>query len=510
MATRIGPGIAFAGRSTSHFWQHRAWPAFLKSRPTKKQICAIILISIFGIVPFFIYGRYQAEGNIFFYGAFLAKVRACEGGFGVPQNSTVSGAESLFVLDNSFGRFTFAQAKAIDVGWDILVGRGAQLCAWYVTYKVFSDALIRLLERHPAPFEMFKRIGLEGASLNSAWALLKELFTGQSKRTWALFFYMLLSTLYVLSIPAFLSAMTGYDSRTIPWISIGDDENNIVPASYFERGNAVVGTWDETFIQPTCEVSDQINTWWDIRQELQGHCHCQLPNGTKLDHMQYAQLAWYISSNYTKRDCGSHSRYRRIMADGLGRFNYTGNTETYMNPDPRLGSQNCTCNRTMEFNIGGNKYYAWNLNITHAYCWQGRGYDVIKTIESTRCLPDTANPSYQWGFSSMLVAVFLIIQFGWSLTMYIVWQDAQINSRIVKSGFRLTELGVAFVVTEAAKRDTGLEGKELVRADGRVLERELCGTWKKRGAVVEKDIFGEEGLASRKRTGMESEDEREV
>jgi hypothetical protein len=216
-------------------------------------------------------------------------------------------------------------------------------------------------------------------------------------------------------------------------------------------------------------------------------------------------------------------------ADGPGRFNYTGNNQTYKmrTPFDTVGTKNCmysiryvllvvrgcsltqdSGNQTLDITIGPKTYSVLDLNITSVFCWEGRGYDYTKTRRSTRCLPDTANPSYEWGFSVMLVSVFFIAQFSWALSMYIVWQDAQFNSKLIKSGFRLTELGAAFVVAEAAKRKTGLEGEELIRMDEQILKRELYGDGKKMGAVVDKEILWEDGLVLRKRGVVDEIDER--
>jgi len=99
----------------------------------------------------------------------------------------------------------------------------------------------------------------------------------------------------------------------------------------------------------------------------------------------------------------------------------------------------------------------------------------------------------------MLVSIFLILQFGWAISMYIIWQDAQFNSELVKCGFRLTELGAAFVVTEAAKRKTGLLGEELIRRDVNTLKRELYESTIEMGVVIEREILREEGFELRKR-----------
>jgi len=153
----------------------------------------------------------------------------------------------------------------------------------------------------------------------------------------------------------------------------------------------------------------------------------------------------------------------------------------------------------MDIKIGSTTYSAYSLNITTAYCWNNVGYNTNRIRDSARCLPDTANPSYQWGFSTMLVSIFLILQFGWAISMYIIWQDAQFNSELVKCGFRLTELGAAFVVTEAAKRKTDLLGQELIRRDVNTLKRELYQSTIEMGVVIEREILREEGFELRKR-----------
>lgn len=59
--------------------------------------------------------------------------------------------------------------------------------------------------------------------------------------------------------------------------------------------------------------------------------------------------------------------------------------------------------------------------------------------------------------------------------MYVLWQDAQINSTLVKEGYQMTPLRAAFLIVQVARRRTGLGGKQLIRAETKGLERELYG-----------------------------------
>jgi hypothetical protein len=234
---------------------NRLWPT--RKAALREQVIAFLLVVVFGVVPFvllgyFTPGTYYENGSHPFTGVFEDQIQGCGDSFGTPENSTITGIENLFVLGRTFGRLTFSQVKTIDVVWDVVVARGVQLVAWYIGYVVFSDSLLRAIERHPASFRIFQRIALEGPSLLSLWTLIKELWGAKSKRTKALFFYVWLATLYIISIPMFLSAMTGYDSTSIAWVNLDESSNNIVPASSVQSSWVAHGTWDEKWDNEVC------------------------------------------------------------------------------------------------------------------------------------------------------------------------------------------------------------------------------------------------------------------
>lgn len=235
------------------------WPLLIRVFTAKKHWIALVLFLCGGVAPMTVLGYFTPRpgapfGESPYYNVFAAKSINC-GNSNIdssPANSTIMGFEGLFVLDQTWGKFSFATVKTIDVAWDILIGRGIQLVAWWVGYVVFSDALLRVIERHPASFRIFQRIALEGPSLLSLWTLCKQVLSVSSKRSKALFAYILLSTTYILCIPMFLGAMTGYDSTSIAWVDL-DDTNNIVPTSALVYSWVITGTMNTTFDKPACE-----------------------------------------------------------------------------------------------------------------------------------------------------------------------------------------------------------------------------------------------------------------
>lgn len=146
-------------------------------------------------------------------------------------------------------------------------------------------------------------------------------------------------------------------------------------------------------------------------------------------------------------------------------------------------------NDTATYKINDRLYDVQDINATYSLCYNHKGYSVWDLRGKSRCLPDTANPSYQWGFSTMLSGLFVFIHFGWCLSMYIVWLDAQSKSTLIQEGYAMTPLKAAFAIAKAVRRKTGLGEKQLVRHNTKDLNKELDGTRTEKGTKVDYSIF---------------------
>jgi len=466
-----------------------AWKFLVhRGRVSAAQWTALVLVGVFGIAPFVILAKTTISGprNHIFYGLFEDKVLNCGSSFGTPENATVTGIEKVFALDKTFGRFSFSAVKTIDVAWDIIIGRGVQLIAWWIGYVVFSDALLRAIERHPTSFQIFQRVALEGPSLLSLWTLLCELCRSKSKRTKALFFYMWISTLYIISIPMFIGAMTGYDSTSIAWVSL-DDSNNIVPADNVKNSGYVTGTRDKAFAQPVCIDYDDYNRVYNELSQRRGECDCRIANGTIVKAADSYRYFSGRNNGYT---------YNYLSTEEFAticRWDFANNTQTFQMSDSWAyrGGKTQKCGTSWNVTLSDQQYDVLTLNVTYGLCYDNKPFRSEYLRSRTRCLPDTANPSYEWGFSTIISGIFVFLHFGWTLTMYIIWQDAQFGSTLVKNGYQMTPLRAAFAMAKAAQRKTGMSEKRLVRANTKELEQELYGTRRTTGTKVGIDLFDE-------------------
>jgi hypothetical protein len=137
----------------------------------------------------------------------------------------------FFTPNLSFGNMTFTQVKVIDIAWDLIIGRGGQMCLAWVNWTVFSEWLVYHVERYKTSYKMFASVTLQTTSLTTLGVLAKE-FLCFGERNWGRFFRwlamfcMLISTLYVLAFPTLMAAMTGYITTYEPYVE--DYNHNLV------------------------------------------------------------------------------------------------------------------------------------------------------------------------------------------------------------------------------------------------------------------------------------------
>ena len=144
----------------------------------------------------------------------------------------------FFTPNLSFGRFTFTQVKVVDIAWDLIIGRGLQMLLAWVNYCVFNEWLVYHMEMHLTSYKMYAAVAFETTTMGTLGVLGKE-FLAFGKGTWKRFFRwlavlsMFLSTLYVLSFPTLMAAMTGYITTYEPYVE--DYQHNLIEWSQIKQ-----------------------------------------------------------------------------------------------------------------------------------------------------------------------------------------------------------------------------------------------------------------------------------
>lgn len=139
------------------------------------------------------------------------------------QNSTRW--QSAFQINlRGAARLTFAQAKFIDLIFDLVVGQGGRLLLAAVSYIVFMDALLRSMEITPVSYRLYASLVLSSTSLVATWQATKAVFTTKGWRAKMYLVWCALAMVYVLAFPTLIESATGYVSPSSPAFNLNNGQ----------------------------------------------------------------------------------------------------------------------------------------------------------------------------------------------------------------------------------------------------------------------------------------------
>ena len=115
-------------------------------------------------------------------------------------------------IDATVGKMSFANAKILDLSWNWLVGRGLQLVLAFLSYKVFTSALMRITEREPVSAGTYMNLAFYATKVDSLLCIFRSLTGEYTLRAKFSLGWMLLSTVYLTFVPSILDIMTGYEA----------------------------------------------------------------------------------------------------------------------------------------------------------------------------------------------------------------------------------------------------------------------------------------------------------
>lgn len=122
-----------------------------------------------------------------------------------------------------------------------VVGRGGQVVLALVSYKVYTMALLRLMERNPVSYGTFEAITLQGSSLSAIFQTSRDFFLNQGPRAKATVLWMTISAAFAIAFPTMVSAMTGYSATVEAVVTVN---GTFIPFSDFQMVRYVIHDGD--------------------------------------------------------------------------------------------------------------------------------------------------------------------------------------------------------------------------------------------------------------------------
>lgn len=145
------------------------------------------------------------------------------------------GYGGFFEITMGYGQFTFTQAKAIDVGWDVVVGRGGQALLALISSSVFARYITTTMQVSPITFNTFKTIFVarDANTATGVSRLIRDFTRRKSLPNKAATVFMVVTMVYVLIFPTFVSSMSGYSANVQAFVE--DQSERYVPFSDFTQ-----------------------------------------------------------------------------------------------------------------------------------------------------------------------------------------------------------------------------------------------------------------------------------
>ncbi|KAL8686548.1 MAG: hypothetical protein Q9218_007026, partial [Villophora microphyllina] len=342
------------------------------------------------------------------------------------DNKNSSRMQSAFQINlRGAAHLTFAEAKFVDLIFDLVVGQGGRLLLGAISYIVFMDALVRSMEITPVSFKLYTSLVFAPSSLITTWRSTKAIFTTKGWKAKMYLIWCALAMSYVLAFPTLIESATGYVQPSSAGFNINNtviraDSDDLLNCFHI-TGGLLLGLDQNITNAPGPPAHEFDGTTYNSDSSERGYILSTI-NRTNL----YYQLLTYVPNEYIYNV--TNSTTSPMAAFSLGELNRS---------DIALDSEGYPIdyNYTTNITINGQKHFFQNMDANDvwgsAYCYGNQTFASSDLRQSPFCFSKTY---FVWGFSSIVLYIILGLQIIWTFGMYCVWLDANIASELVKSG----------------------------------------------------------------------------
>lgn len=121
--------------------------------------------------------------------------------------------ERRFIMDLTWGNYSFAMAKTIDIVWDTLIGQFGRLIHGYIMYRhVARKLLICLMEYSSVTYEEFFAVQFTQSLYSGICFIFSRLFRQNRPAVWFLLVGLLYMIIYTILFTTIWGAASGYIS----------------------------------------------------------------------------------------------------------------------------------------------------------------------------------------------------------------------------------------------------------------------------------------------------------
>ena len=316
---------------------------------------------------------------------------------------------------------------------------------------VFTKGLSRTMETSSVSYDTFKAITLQNNTITGIVLLIKDFLKTSNKRGQVAIAWTIFAGSFVLLIPTWMSAMTGYTADTQPFVS--DKVGRWLPYEGFEPVIYIIhdgARLGREFLNDT-----KITTAWRSYTP-------ELDPGNLYDCLTY-EASWDDGNIvFQEETLSSSCKWLWAVSKYVSDYGFLPN-DTALNTtfhQPRINSAvttpvllspslNISAYFAIDPNIWYDDDYPWNgrpygrqwqnpindeytFNYSNPMFWEPDSqtlYDISGFNSAGRC-QQAGRVEYKWGFSFLLLYAFVLTLLVWTLGMWIFYLDSWLQSRL--------------------------------------------------------------------------------
>ena len=176
---------------------------------------------------------------------------------------------------------SFRNAKAIDLCWDVFVGRGYSALSAILVYRVFRTVLADTIREHRMSQQQILAMEYDSVSLQSLWvyttAFVQRIQSPDrtSNRIHITMLQLMFLVTYVLLTPTWLSAMTSYQAVVHPMVKLNGTYvpfETLVGCRYHIYDGSRIGLTDDLCVQPRDDIYKAVQECRLIQTAINEYC----------------------------------------------------------------------------------------------------------------------------------------------------------------------------------------------------------------------------------------------
>ncbi|QDS77353.1 hypothetical protein FKW77_005407 [Venturia effusa] len=461
-----------------------------------------------------------------------------DGSFNVkPSDYNIWKTSGFFQITLGFGHLSFALAKFIDIAFDIVAGRGGQTILAIISYQTIKRYITAAMETSPISYGTYKAVFLrDDIPFSSLVALIRECLTYRPLSSTLAMTWIVLSTIFVIIFPTLVSAMSGYSANGHAYIR--DASGNFMDYENLFLIDYVIHDASRLNFTYFGTMEGQNSTYWG-NFTLKDPYFVKRPKKvlTCLSVETYFDMPYVkarvpddfsvLIEGYRSFDCV----LRQLISDYTTQHGFFGlkqNNSTFLGatiPAPIINVTAHYIDPEIDWDSGrdhsvivgiyglsnhsngtiygnnwtnpttGNRHFYDQDQATYTTSSNNETFVLGDSTTSGKCQPEV---SYQWGFSFLLLFIFLITLLIWTLGTYIMWLKARLAMRHHDDMEIVGEYKAAIILASAMNNDFDKHGKNpsvlRERQIKSVIKKELKG-----GTMMYQSPLREQRLKFRER-----------